>query len=71
MSLFARDRGLNVEENLLFEKGANGACGVDLPDGGGVSPHPAFRPGGVRGAPPIWSAETRGRGTKNDGLRST
>ncbi|MFO0388163.1 MAG: aminomethyl-transferring glycine dehydrogenase subunit GcvPB [Alphaproteobacteria bacterium] len=26
-----RDRGLNVEENLLFEKSASGACGVDLP----------------------------------------
>jgi len=26
------DRGLNVEENLLFEKGTNGACGVDLPE---------------------------------------
>lgn len=23
-------RGLNIEENLLFEKGTNGACGVDL-----------------------------------------
>jgi glycine dehydrogenase subunit 2 len=29
---FDRDRGLNVEENLLFEKGTNGACGVDLPE---------------------------------------
>ncbi len=29
---FNRDRGLNVEENLLFEKGTNGACGVDLPE---------------------------------------
>lgn len=28
---YNRDRGLNVEENLLFEKGTNGACGVDLP----------------------------------------
>lgn len=29
---FDRDRGLNVEENLLFEKGATGASGVDLPE---------------------------------------
>ena len=29
---YNRDRGLNVEENLLFEKGTNGACGVDLPE---------------------------------------
>ncbi len=29
--MMLQDRGLNVEENLLFEKGANGACGVDLP----------------------------------------
>ena len=27
-----KNRGLNVEENLLFEKGTNGACGVDLPE---------------------------------------
>ncbi|MFW0777773.1 MAG: aminomethyl-transferring glycine dehydrogenase subunit GcvPB [Rickettsiales bacterium] len=26
------DRGLNIEENLLFEKGQSGACGVDLPE---------------------------------------
>jgi glycine dehydrogenase subunit 2 len=32
MSTFNRDRGLNIEENLLFEKDANGACGVDLPE---------------------------------------
>src|SRR5437868_381811 len=32
MSGFDRDRGMNVEENLLFEKGTNGACGVDLPE---------------------------------------
>ena len=28
---FDRDHGLNIEENLLFEKSASGACGVDLP----------------------------------------
>ncbi|MEJ0009912.1 MAG: aminomethyl-transferring glycine dehydrogenase subunit GcvPB, partial [Alphaproteobacteria bacterium] len=27
-----KGRGLNVEENLLFEKGTHGACGVDLPE---------------------------------------
>ena len=33
---YNRDRGLNVEENLLFEKGTNGACGVDLPEPQGL-----------------------------------
>lgn len=34
MSIAALDkgRGLQVEENLLYEKGTNGACGVDLPE---------------------------------------
>ena len=27
-----KGRGLNVEENLLYEKSATGACGVDLPE---------------------------------------
>jgi glycine dehydrogenase subunit 2 len=31
-SYLDKGRGLNVEENLLFEKGTNGACGVDLPE---------------------------------------
>jgi glycine dehydrogenase subunit 2 len=31
-----RDRGLHVDENLLFEKGTNGACGVDLPEPQGM-----------------------------------
>ena len=28
----SKGRGLNVEENLLYEKGQTGACGVDLPE---------------------------------------
>lgn len=31
ISELEKGRGLNVEENLLFEKSATGACGVDLP----------------------------------------
>lgn len=30
-SALDKGRGLNVEENLLYEKSATGACGVDLP----------------------------------------
>ena len=32
MNVLDKGRGLNVEENLLFEKGQTGACGVDLPE---------------------------------------
>ena len=39
---FDRDRGLNVEENLLFEKGTNGACGVDLPEPAGIKLRTGF-----------------------------
>jgi len=42
MTSFNRDRGLNVEENLLFEKGTNGACGVDLPEPKGTKLRTGF-----------------------------
>ncbi len=44
MSVEALDkgRGLNVEENLLFEKGTNGACGVDLPEPKGIKLRTGF-----------------------------
>ena len=32
-----KGRGLQIEENLLYEKGTNGACGVDLPKPKGIA----------------------------------
>ena len=32
MSISESARGLDMEENLLYEKSATGACGVDLPE---------------------------------------
>lgn len=42
MSALSSARGLNVEENLLYEKSATGACGVDLPKPAGTALRTGF-----------------------------
>jgi len=49
----SKGRGLNVEENLLYEKGTHGACGVDLPKPKGLALRTGQKPREHVGLPEV------------------